>query len=138
MLLNWERHQHKGITMKWTAWTTIAALLMYVWVFSNAGKARIKFQVKAPSMDGPTEFLCAQRVHANTLEQIVLFLPLLWMCASFLGDRWAAAGGAVWVLGRVIYALAYYREPSKRAMGFIVSLAANAALMLGAIVGLIM
>lgn len=124
--------------MRWTAWTTIAALAMYFWVGYNAGKARVTFKIPAPASDGPVEFLSIQRVHANTLEQIVLFLPALWMCASFLSDRWAALGGAVWVLGRVIYALGYYKDPAKRGLGFGLSMFASAALMLGTIAGLIM
>lgn len=124
--------------MQWTAWATLAALVMYFWVFANAGRARGKYKVAAPSMDGPTGFLSAQRVQANTVEQLVLFLPSLWLCAGFLDDRWAAAGGAVWVVGRILYALGYYRDPSKREAGFVIGMVATVALMAGAAAGLIL
>jgi glutathione S-transferase len=123
--------------MQWTAWTTLAALAVYVWVFTNAGRARMKYKVVAPSMDGPAGFLSAQRVQANTVEQMVLFLPALWLCAYFFSDRWAAAGGAVWVLGRIMYAASYYKDPSTRGPGFLMTMLASFALMAGAAIGLI-
>lgn len=123
--------------MQWTAWTTLAALAVYIWIFANAGRARGKYKVIAPSMEGPAEFLSAQRVHANTVEQIVLFLPALWLCAYFFSDRWAAFGGVVWIAGRIAYALGYYKDPSKREVGFIVTFLASIGLMIGAAVGLV-
>ncbi|MDB5756421.1 MAG: hypothetical protein JWR56_2849, partial [Massilia sp.] len=42
--------------MNLTAWTTLLALAVYFWTGVNAGRARGKFKVKAPSMDGPVPF----------------------------------------------------------------------------------
>ena len=123
--------------MKWTAWTTLAALLVYLWTAKNVGAARGRFKIKAPVMDGPLEFLSVVRVQMNTLEQMVLFLPALWMCAFYLGDRWAAAGGVVWIVGRIVYALAYYKDPSKRGVGFVLSMIGSLGLMIGAAFGLL-
>jgi glutathione S-transferase len=128
---------YKEKEMKWTAWTTVAALLTYFWVFANVGRARGKYKVVAPSIDGPIEFQRVYRVQINTVEQMVLFLPALWMCAYFFSDRWAAAGGIVWVIGRIVYALGYYRDPAKRELGFGISIVANVALIIGTVVGLI-
>jgi glutathione S-transferase len=124
--------------MNLTAWTTLLALTVYFWTGVNAGRARGKFKVKAPSMDGPVPFQSAQRVQMNTLEQLPLFLPPLWMCAMFLGDKWAAAGGVLWCIGRIMYALGYYKDPAKREAGYIVSSAACGLLIAGTCVGLIM
>ena len=124
--------------MQWTPWITLAALLMYLWTALNAAKARVTYKVPAPQADGPIEFLSAQRVQANTVEQMVMFLPALWMCAAFLGDLWAAAGGALWIVGRVIYALSYYKDPGKRTVGFVISFSATMLLMVGTVVALIM
>ncbi len=77
------------------------------------------------------------RVQVNTVEQIIVFLPALWMCAVLLGDRWAALGGAIWVLGRIIYALAYYRDPAKRSVGFMITLLATLGLIAGTALGLL-
>jgi glutathione S-transferase len=114
--------------MNLTAWTTLAALAVYAWTGINAGRARGTYKVKAPSMDGPPAFLAAQRVQANTLEQ----LPL------FLGDSWAAAGGALWCVGRILYALGYYKDPAKREVGFILAFIASLLLFIGTAVGLIL
>ena len=124
--------------MKLTAWTTIASLLMYIWVFMNAAKARSTHKIQAPTMDGPLEFLSVMRVQANTVEQLVLFLPLLWICSFFMSDMIAASLGAVWVLGRIVYALGYYQAPNKRTLGFGLSSLASASLLIASIVGLIL
>jgi glutathione S-transferase len=123
--------------MHLTAWATLAAIAVYFWTGVNAGHARVKYKVLAPSMDGPPAFLNCQRVQANTLEQLPLLLPPLWMCAYFLGDRWAAAGGLLWCIGRVMYAVAYYKDPARRGPGYMVSLAACILLAGGTVLGLL-
>ena len=124
--------------MIWTAWTTLAALTMYLWVGTNVARGRTKHKVKAPSMEGPDAFQNVLRVQINTAEQMLMFLPALWMCAFFLSDRWAALGGALWIVGRIIYALAYYKDPSRRTFGFTLSLMANLGLMAATAAGLLM
>jgi glutathione S-transferase len=121
-----------------TAWATLAAIAVYGWTFANAGRARGKYKVAAPSMDGPPAFQSAMRVQTNTLEQLPLVLAPMWLCALFLGDAWAGAGGLLWCLGRVVYALGYYRDPAKRELGFMVGLGASALLMVGTVVGLVL
>lgn len=124
--------------MHLTAWITLAALGVYTWTGVNAGRARIKYAVMAPSMDGPLPFQSCQRVQANTLEQLPLLLVPLWMCALFLGDAWAAGGGALWCVGRILYALGYYQDPPKREVGYIISTIACCLLIGGTAVGLLL
>jgi glutathione S-transferase len=124
--------------MHLSAWATLAVLGVYFWTAVMAGWARGKYKVPAPGMDGPLPFQSAQRVQANTLEQLPLVLAPLWLCAIYLGDVWAAAGGLVWCLGRVLYALGYYRDPSKREAGFIIGMLACAALVAGSVMGLLL
>ncbi len=123
--------------MRWTAWSTLAVLGVYFWTIFMVGRARGRFGIQAPSMEGPPAFLSVLRVQANTVEQLVMLLPALWMCAYFLSDALAAAGGMLWCLGRVLYALAYYRDPAKRAPGFLIALAATLALLGGTAWGLL-
>jgi glutathione S-transferase len=124
--------------MHLTAWVTLAALAVYFWTGINVARARAKFKVPAPAMDGPREFQSVLRVQANTLEQLPMLLVPLWLCAVYLGDAWAAAGGLLWCIGRVLYALGYYRDPAKREAGFVTAMAASALLILGTVVGLLM
>jgi glutathione S-transferase len=62
----------------------------------------------------------------------------LWLCAMFLGDQWAAAGGLLWCVGRVLYALGYYKDPAKREAGFVIGMLACAALIGGTVWGLVL
>lgn len=124
--------------MHLTAWATLAMLGVYFWTGVMAGVARARYKVAAPSMDGPLPFQSAQRVQANTLEQLPLVLAPLWLCGTYLGDTWAAAGGLLWCLGRVLYALGYYRDPSKREAGFVIGMVACGALVAGSAVGLLL
>ncbi|MCU6434095.1 MAPEG family protein [Undibacterium sp. Jales W-56] len=123
--------------MQWTSWATIAALAVYVWTAANVSRARARYKVIAPAVDGPPEFLRAMRVQINTSEQIILFLPCLWLCTLWFSDHTAGIGGAIWVLGRIWYALTYYRDASKRATGFVLAMTASLSLLLLAVVGLL-
>lgn len=120
-----------------TGWVTLVALLVYLWMTINVSRARHRFGIQAPLTDGPQQFLSVLRVQSNTVEQLALFLPALWMCAWFLGDRYAAAGGALWIVGRILYARGYYRDPKDRALGYGLTVIASFALMVGAAVGLL-
>ena len=75
--------------MHLTAWATLAVLGVYFWTGVMAGWARGKYKVPAPRMDGPLPFQSAQRVQANTLEQLPVVLVPLWLCAAL--DLGAAA-----------------------------------------------
>ncbi|HYE49794.1 MAG TPA: MAPEG family protein [Azospirillaceae bacterium] len=122
----------------WTALATVAALSIYIWTIMRVGRARGQFGVPAPAMDGPPDFLRAIRVQANTVEQLVAFLPLLWLFAVAWGDRAAAAVGAVWCVGRILYAVGYYRAAERRSLGFSVSALAAVVLLLGVFGGAVM
>jgi glutathione S-transferase len=121
-----------------TAWATLAVLGVYFWTGVMAGYARVKYKVPAPSMEGPAAFQSAQRVQANTLEQLPIVIVPLWLCATYLGDVWAAAGGLLWCAGRIAYALGYYRDPARRETGFVLGMAASALLIGGTVAGLLM
>lgn len=121
----------------YTAATTLLALALYLAVTLNVGKARMTYKVKAPATTGNEQFERAYRVQMNTLEQMAFFLPSLWLCALFLSDIAAAAGGLIWIVGRALYAFAYIRDPASRGRGMMVSFAAQIALFLGATFGVV-
>lgn len=124
--------------MHLTAWLTLAVLAVYLWTGLNVARARTRFKIAAPAMDGPLEFQSVLRVQANTLEQLPMALAPMWLCAWFLGDIWGAAGGLLWCIGRVAYALGYYQAPAKREFGFITGMVASALLICGTVVGLLL
>jgi glutathione S-transferase len=124
--------------MHLTAWVTLAALAVYLWTGLNVARARVRFKIAAPAMDGPVGFQSVLRVQANTLEQLPMVLAPMWMCAFFLGDLWGAAGGLLWCIGRIVYAIGYYQAPSKRELGFVTGMIASALLICGTVAGLIL
>jgi glutathione S-transferase len=115
------------------------ALIFYTITVIKVGAARGKYGVKAPATSGHDMFERALRVQMNTLEQIVFFLPSLWLFAVYLNAPQLAAGlGALWILGRILYARGYVADPAKRAAGFILSQLAAIVLLLGGLTGVIM
>ncbi|MCB2107960.1 MAG: MAPEG family protein [Rhodobacteraceae bacterium] len=118
-----------------TALTTLVSLLVYLWVTLKVGGARAKFGVKAPAVDGPPDFMRVFRVQQNTLEQIVMYLPALWLFAVAWGDVIAAGVGVFWPIGRLVYAMSYYQAAEKRGAGFGITFLSTAVLILGALAG---
>lgn len=113
-----------------TGLVTLFALAVYFWTTWNVGKARHKYAVHAPHTDGPLEFRRVLRTQANTLEQLALFLPLLWMAALSSRDEIAAAIGMIWPIARIAYALGYYKENQERGLGFLIGMLVCGALFL--------
>jgi glutathione S-transferase len=125
------------MTHPYTAAATLLALLLYLVVTVAVGRARVKYGIKAPAVTGNEHFERAYRIQMNTLEQMALFLPALWLYATYVSDRGAAVGGLVWVVGRVIYALAYTRDPAARGPGAMITLLASVGLWLGGAYGVL-
>ena len=125
------------ITMKYTALVTIAAVIYTFVLSARVGAARAKSGVDAPAMSGQPGFDKAFRIHMNTVEQLVLFVPVLWLAAAVVGDLWAAEIGAVWIVGRVIYTVGYSKEAAKRGPGFLLTILPTAVLTVIALWGVI-
>src|SRR5713226_2318428 len=111
------------------------ALLLYVGVFMTAGRMRARFAIKAPAVSGPPEFERAFRIQQNTLEQLVWFIPSLWLFADFVSPFWGGIIGLVWIAGRAYYAVSYYRDPETRGPGFLIGVASSGVLLVGALIG---
>ena len=100
---------------------TILALAQYIFFGIQVGGVRQKTGVKAPASSGDPEFERANRVHLNTLEQMVVMLPALWLYAHYVNPLWGAGLGVVYLIGRFIYSAAYRKDPSTRTLGFMLS-----------------
>lgn len=101
-----------------TTLALVLALLVYFSFAVNVGRARAKYDVPAPQPGGHPEFDKRNRVHINTLEQLALLVPAVIVGAPVLGDLATAGLTAVWSVGRILYARAYYADPAKRGPGF--------------------
>ena len=121
--------------MVWTVLVTALALLMYLVLGGLVSRARGMFNVPAPAMTGDPRFERIYRVHQNTAEQLILFLPSLWMFAVYVSDLWAGLLGLVFLAGRGLYASSYLGDASKRAPGFMIGLVATLVLLIGSVIG---
>jgi uncharacterized membrane protein YecN with MAPEG domain len=117
----------------WVAIVTLVTLLVYAWMIFRIGGARRKSGIDAPAMTGDPVLERHIRVQANTLEWLVLFLPSLWLFALYWSDLVATILGAVWIVGRILYALGYVADPKKRELGFGIQALATAILLFGAL-----
>jgi uncharacterized MAPEG superfamily protein len=114
---------------------TALAVLEYVAVMLLTGRARAQFNVAAPATTGHPEFERYYRVQQNTIEQLIVFIPAVFLFANYVSPRIAALLGIVFIVGRVIYARGYIADPAKRGTGFIVGFVANMILLLGGLIG---
>lgn len=121
----------------YTEAVTLLTLLLYLGVSANVSRARGVYGIKAPAVTGNENFERAYRVQMNTLEQMVFFLPSMWLYAVLLNDIGAAVGGVIWIVGRAIYALNYLKDPRTRSAGFTIAFVAAVGLFLGAVYGII-
>ena len=122
-----------------SAAATVLAVLFIAVTFINVGIARGKTRIDAPAVTGHPTLERAYRVQLNTIEQAIMFFPLLWLATRYFHSLgWLpAAFGVVWVIGRLLYLLGYMQAPSKRSVGFLISLAATVGLLVLSIIGIV-
>ncbi len=102
-------------------WSTVCVVLATVIV---TGWMRGKHKIAAPAVTGHPMFERAYRVQMNTLEQAVMFLPVFALAVQFGRDDIACVLGAVWVLARIGYIVAYLRNPASRGPAFAIAVLA--------------
>jgi glutathione S-transferase len=113
---------------------SLLALLLYFYMSLRVGQGRGKYGVEAPAVTGHPDFERAYRIQMNTLEWLPLFLVSLWLFALSWGDdRIAAAIGAVWIVGRVLYLTGYSKAAASRGPGFGIQAMATGVLLFGAL-----
>jgi uncharacterized membrane protein YecN with MAPEG domain len=123
--------------MSLVAIVVILALVEYMVFLSNVGRARGKYNLPAPATTGNEFFERHFRVQQNTLEQLIIFIPSIWLFGLYVSSLWGAALGVIFLVGRAMYASGYVRDPAKRSAGFMLSALPTLALLIGALVGAI-
>lgn len=114
----------------------IVTLLCSLMIFGMAltvARTHKKTGILAPVMTGDPLLERAIRAHSNTLEWLPVFLPSMWLFAIYWTPAWAAALGALWLIGRIAYFVGYLAEPMKRYPGFFIQAVAAFALLFGAL-----
>ena len=117
---------------------TIIMLVQFMYFSIEVGKMRQKHGVKAPLMSGHEEYERSNRVHQNTMEQLVVVIPAMWIFGQFFNPLYAAGLGAVYIVARLVYRAAYMKDPSGRTVGFSTGFLAMVALVLGGLIGAVM
>ncbi len=123
--------------MEAIAIVTILALLQFVWISVQVGTMRGRHGVKAPAISGHPEFERAFRVQQNTMEQLVVFLPALWMFGHFVQPLWGAGFGLVFIIGRFVYRAEYLKDPGSRSPGFMITFLPTAIMLIWLLVALL-
>jgi len=123
--------------MEIVALVTLLLVFQYLTYMMLCGKARAASGIKAPAVTGDENFERAYRVQMNTLEQLMICLPALWISASYFMPMLAAALGLAFFIGRLLYRIAYMKDPGTRTTGMIIGFLANVGLLLTALWGVV-
>ncbi|WP_107688169.1 MAPEG family protein [Neisseria wadsworthii] len=113
----------------------ILALIQYFFFGFMVGRARSKYGIHAPAVSGNEHFERALRIQQNTLEQLVVFLPALFIAAVYWSEGIIALFGVVYLVGRFIYWRAYTADPQTRAIGFLLTVIPSFVLMIAGLIG---
>jgi uncharacterized membrane protein YecN with MAPEG domain len=113
----------------------VLALLEFLLFGYAVGRARSRYRVPAPAMSGHEVFDRYFRAQMNTLEQLVVFLPSLWLFAHYINAWAAVALGLLFIVGRALYFRGYVQAPESRHAGFVLSAIPNVTLLIGALIG---
>jgi len=114
---------------------TALAVLQFVVFGFKVGASRERYGIKAPATTGNETFERLFRIQMNTLEQLIVFLPGLYLYSRYFSPLVAAALGVVYLLGREIYAFTYVRDPAKRSAGFGLTFLPIVILIVGGLIG---
>ncbi len=115
---------------------TLLAVLLTFLASGRVSQMRMKHGVHAPATVGNPEFERAFRAHANTVENMILYVPLLWMAAFFYGGQIPFWVGLVWIVGRAVYIVGYaMNDTTKRAPGAMLGYASLAGLVVLVVLG---
>ena len=114
----------------------LIALLEYLVLAALVGRARARYGVRAPATTGHPDFERTNRVHQNTLENLIVFVPAVWIFGLYVSYLWATVLGVLFVAARAIYAVGYLQAAEKRGIGAGLTGLANAVLVVGGLIGL--
>ncbi|MCY7306567.1 MAG: MAPEG family protein [Rhodoferax sp.] len=114
-------------------------LLYYFFSFGTlVGRARAKYGVKAPAVTGNGHSERTFRVHVNTLEHLAGFPPALFIAGQYWSNALVAGVGLMYLIGRFVYRRSYIADPTKRKVGFLLTVIPTFFLLASALIGAVM
>lgn len=111
----------------------VLALIQYIAFAMLVGRARAKYNVKAPATSGDPVFERYFRVQQNTLEQLVVFLPAIFIYSQLGNPMYAAGFGVVYLIGRMLYLRSYVKDPASRGIGFMLTFLPSVLMLIGSL-----
>ncbi len=121
--------------MVWVSVVILLAVFEYVVIGLFVGLARGWYGVTAPATTGHPKFERWFRVHQNSLEMLIAFIPAMWLYGWWVSQTWAVGIGIVFVAARILYSIQYIAEPRSRHVGAVLSFLTVMVLVVGGIVG---
>jgi glutathione S-transferase len=103
--------------MVWVSTVVLVAVLQFVILGMLVGLARGRYKIAAPATTGHPTFERLFRVHQNSLEMLIAFIPGVWLYGWWVSQTWATALGVLFVVARILYAIQYVRDPRTRQVG---------------------
>ena len=122
--------------MEYTIIVIIAALVQFQLFGLRTGVSRPKYNVPVPKTTGHEIWERIFRVHQNTMEQLVVFIPGMLAFTYYVSQMWAVGLGVCFILFRQYYSYMYIKNPPDRK--FPLSFFVNVILVLGSLIGVIM
>jgi len=120
----------------WTAAVSILAVTISVFFAIYVARTRRATGIDAPAMSGDPRLERALRIQGNTVEQLVIFLPALWLAALYFQGWAPPILGLIWCLGRIIYFFVY-GSAKQRFPGFAPTIFPSLILIVLAIIGIV-
>lgn len=108
--------------MEYTVIVIIAALIQYQFFGLRTGISRPKYNVPAPKTTGHEIWERIYRVHQNTMEQLVVFIPGMLAFTHYVSQTWAVVLGIGFIIFRQYYSYTYIKNPPERKfpIGFLI------------------
>jgi uncharacterized MAPEG superfamily protein len=113
------------------------ALFEYIFFAMKVGFSRRKFGIIAPSMTGNLEWERLNRIHQNTLEIYMIFIPSIIGFAYYVDELWATVIGAFVLVARIIFYLGYKESHKKRMLGVFMTSLGNYTLLVGTFIAVV-
>ena len=115
----------------------VLARVEYAVLGAMVGRARVQYKVPAPATTGDPIFERYFRVQQNTLVQLIVFVPAMFIFATYVHMLAAVALGFIFLVARIVYAMGYIRDPEKRAGGAAATFLVNTILLVGSLIGVV-
>lgn len=111
------------------------SLLAVLWLFIN--NTLLSQTISSNLSSNTTLTILNSLRHQNAaLINFAMFIPALWIYASFLSAKGAGDSGLIWILASSLDSYAHNQYPNHRRWGYLISLLVVAGLWLGGAYGL--